>query len=136
MAKNISLYSPIIHMESEISPLPTTNETSDVFHPIKVKDIGSLARLTYDPELSEDPNLTLFALPHKNSWILGYLTSLDMDEIYYQFNYVELNSEPKQPFVKYRGHEGKDPEFADTFEHGFSYLPVIKIKSEHRIFGF
>ena len=135
--KNISTYSPIIHMESEISPLPTKSEKiSDAFHPIRIKDIGSLVRLTYDPELPEEPNLTLYSIPHRNSWVIGYLTSLEMDDIYYQFNYVELNSEPLKPFVKYRGHEGRDPEFSDNFEHGFSYLPIIKIKSEHKIFGF
>jgi len=29
-----------------------------------------------------------------------------MDDVFYQFNYVELGSEPMKPFVKYRGHEG------------------------------
>ena len=93
--KDISTYAPIIHMESEISLLPIKSEKmSDTFHPIRVKDIGSLARLTYDPELPDEPNLTLYAVPHKNSWVMGYLTSLEMDNVYYQFNYVELTSEP------------------------------------------
>ena len=135
--KDISTYAPIIHMESKISPLPIKSEKiSDTFHLIRVKDIGSLARLTYDPELPDEPNLTLYAIPHKNSWVMGYLTSLEMDNVYYQFNYVELDSEPLKPFIKYKGHEGKDPELSDNFEHGFSYLPIIKIKSEHEIFGF
>lgn len=134
--KNISTYAPIIHMESKISSLPTDSEDLDTFHPIRLEDIGSLARLTYDPEFPEEPNLALYLIPHKNSWVLGYVTSLDMDEVYYQFNYVELNSEPMKPFVKYQGHLGKDPEFSDNFEHGFSYLPIIKIKSMHEIFGF
>jgi hypothetical protein len=58
-----------------------------------------------------------------------------MDDVFYQFNYVELDSEPMKPFVKYQGREGKDPEFSDNFEHGFSYLSIIKIKNEHPIFG-
>jgi hypothetical protein len=134
--KNISTYAPIIHLESEITSLPTeTEETSDKFHPIRVKDLGSLARLTYDPELPDETNLTLYAFPHNNSWLIGYLTSLQMDEVFYQFNYVELESEPTKPFMKYQGNEGKDPVFTDSFEHGFSYLSVIKIKNEHPIFG-
>jgi hypothetical protein len=40
-----------------------------------------------------------------------------------------------KPFVKYQGHEGKEPEFSDSFEHGFSYLSIIKLKNEHPIFG-
>ena len=131
-----SHYAPIVHMESKISSLPVkTKKISDQFHPIKVKDLGSLARLTYDPEFPDEHNLTLYALPHKKSWVLGYITSLDMDEVYYHFNYVELDSEPTKHFVKYRGNQGEDPEFADHFDHGFSYLPIIKIKTEHSIFG-
>ena len=134
--KNISTYAPIIHLESEISALPTeTEKISDKFHSIRVKDLGSLARLTYDPEFPDEANLALYSIPHNNTWVIGYLTSLEMDEVFYQFNYVELDSEPMKPFVKYQGREGKDPELSDTFEHGFSYLSIIKIKNEHTIFG-
>jgi hypothetical protein len=124
-------------MDSEISPLSVKSEKiTDQFHPIKVKDLGSLARLTYDPEFPVETNLTLYALPHKKSWVVGYITSLEMDEVYYNFNYVELNSEPIKHFIKYQGNQGKDPEFSNSFDHGYSYLPIIKIKSEHSIFGF
>jgi hypothetical protein len=134
--KNISTYAPIIHMESQISTIVTEIEnTSDKFHPIRVKDLGSLARLTYDPELPDEPNLALYAVPHNKSWVIGYLTSIEMDDIFYQFNFVELEAEPTKSFIKYQGHEGKEPEFTDSFEHGFSYLSVIKIKNPHPIFG-
>lgn len=135
--KNISTYAPIIHLESEISTLQIeTENTADKFHPIRVKDLGSLARLTYDPELPDEANLALYAIPHNSAWLIGYLTSLEMDDVFYQFNYVELDSEPMKPFVKYQGHEGKEPEFSESFEHGFSYLSIIKIKNDHPIFGF
>lgn len=134
--KNVSNYAPIIHMESSISSLTQSKKISDQFHPIQVKDLGSLVRLTYDPELPDEQNLTLYALPYKNSWIVGYLTSLEMDEIYYNFNYVELNSEPMKSFIKYQGNRGLDPEFSTNFEHGYSYLPIIKIKNNYSIFGF
>jgi hypothetical protein len=135
--KDISNYAPIVHMESEISSLPVKSEKIlDQFHPIQIKDLGSLARLTYDPEFPDEPNLALFALPHKKSWVIGYITSLEMDEVYYNFNYVELDSEPIKHFVKYQGNQGRDPEFSNHFDHGYSYLPIIKIKSEHSIFGF
>ena len=135
--KNISHYAPIVHMDSEISSLSVkSKKITDQFHPIKVKDLGSLARLTYDPEFPDETNLTLYALPHKKSWVVGYITSLDMDEVYYNFNYVELDSEPIKHFIKYQGNQGKDPEFSNSFDHGYSYLPIIKIKSKHSIFGF
>lgn len=134
--KTNSQYAPIVHMESKISSLPIkSKKISDQFHPIQVKDLGSLARLTYDPEFPEETNLTLYALPHNKSWVMGYITSLEMDEVYYNFNYVELDSEPTKHFVKYRGNQGQDPEFSDNFDHGYSYLPIIKIKSENSIFG-
>jgi len=134
--KNISTYAPIIHFESEISSLNIESEKiSDKFHPMRIKDLGSLARLTYDPEYPDVPNLAAYAIPHNNSWLIGYVTSLQMDEVFYQFNYLELESEPIMPFLKYRGNEGKDPVFTNNFEHGYSYLSVIKVKNEHPIFG-
>ncbi|MFQ5476107.1 MAG: hypothetical protein ACE5DT_03655 [Nitrosopumilus sp.] len=135
--KNISYYAPIVHMKSKISSLSTKSKNlSDQFHPIQINDLGSLARLTYDPEFPDEPNLVLYALPTKNSWVIGHITSLEMDEVYYNFNYVELNFEPTKHFLKYQGNQGQDPEFSNNFDHGFSYLPIIKIKNEHSIFGF
>ena len=135
--KNISNYAPIVNMESEISSLPIKSEKlSDQFHPIQVRDLGSLARLTYNPEFPDEPNLTMYTLKYKNFWVLGYITSLEMDEIFYNFNYVKLNSEPSKHFLKYQGNQGKDPEFSNSIEHGFSYLPIIKIKTTPSIFGF
>jgi len=97
--KTNSNYAPIIHMESKISSLPVqSKKISDQFHPIQVKDLGSLARLTYDPEFPDEQNLTLYALPYNKSWVMGYITSLEMDEVYYNFNYVELDSEPTKTF--------------------------------------
>ncbi len=134
--KTNSNYAPIIHMESKISSLPVqSKKISDQFHPIQVKDLGSLARLTYDPEFPDEQNLTLYALPRNKSWVMGYITSLEMDAVYYNFNYVELNSEPTKHFIKYKGNQGHDPEFSNNFDHGYSYLPIVKIKSEHSIFG-
>ena len=91
--KDISYYAPIIHMDSKISSLPTKSEKlTDQFHPIQVQDLGSLARLTYDPELPDETNFALYTVPHKNSWVLGYLTSLEMDDVFYQFNYFDYRN--------------------------------------------
>ena len=134
--KNIASYAPIIHMESEISPLPANpDDITDRFYPLKVKDFGSLARLTYDHEFPDKQNFILYVLPHNDSWVMGHITSLDMDETYYNFNYIELDSEPLEHFMKYQGNQGKDPEFSDNFIHGYTYLPIVKIKNEHSLFG-
>ncbi len=135
--KDISHYAPIVHAESEISSLPeATKDMPDQFHPIQLRDLGSLARLTYDPEFPDELDLTLYAVPHNNSWMLGHVTSLEMDEVYYNFNYVKLDSEPVHNFMKYQGGHGQDPVFVSSFDHGFSYLPIVKIKKDHPIFGF
>ncbi len=136
-ASDISTYAPIIHLDSQIAPIKILNRNlDDEFRPIKLKDLGSLARLTYDPQLPDEPSITLFAVPHRDNWYLGYLTSLEMDDVVYVFNYVQLDSEPKKPFLKYLGREGKEPVFTSTFEHGYPYLPIIKLKQNHSIFGF
>ena len=49
---------------------------------------------------------------------------------------LKLDSEPTKHFIKYQGNQGQDPEFSDSFDHGYSYFPIIKIKNEHAIFGF
>ncbi len=71
--KDISTYSPIIHYDSEPSPLPTKIEYIDKFHPVKVKDLGSLARLTYDPELPDEQKLTLYLVPHFVDFRIHYI---------------------------------------------------------------
>ncbi len=135
--KDISSYAPIIHLDSQLWPLKIMdNNLGDQFYPIRLKDLGSLARLTYDPQLPDEPSLTLFAVPHENNWYLGYLTSLDMDNVVYLFNYVKLKGEPNKPFLKYLGRQGKEPVFSSTFEHGYPYLPIIKLKQSHSLFGF
>lgn len=134
--KNISTYSPIIHLESNLTPLQTTyQEPADLFSPIKLSDLGSLSRLTYDPMLQDASNLSLFLFKKEDGWILGYVTTLEMNEPVFVFNYVELQQEPDSPFLKYNASEGKEPEFTRIFDHGYAYLPIIRLKENHIIFG-
>lgn len=134
--KTFSQYAPIIHLNS----LPSTftinpKKIDEKFIPVHVEDLGSLARLTYDPEMPDELDLTLFAFPQKNKWIVGYITSLDLEDILYFFNYVILDKEPSKPFLQYSTNDDKTPIFTDKFQHGLSYLPVVKLKNGHPIFG-
>jgi hypothetical protein len=134
--KSFSRYAPIINLLS----LPSTfvinpKKIVDKFTPIHVEDLGSLARLTYDPELPDESDLTLFMFPQKNKWIIGYVTSLDLEDTLYFFNYVVLDKEPPKPFLQYSTNDNKTPMFTDKFQHGLSYLPVVKLKECHPIFG-
>lgn len=134
--KSFAQYAPIINLDS----LPSTfvinpKKINEKFIPIHVEDLGSLARLTYDPELPDERDLTLFVFPQKTKWIIGYITSLDLEDVLYFFNYVILDEEPTKPFLQYSTNDDKTPVFADKFQHGLSYLPVVKLKSSHPIFG-
>jgi hypothetical protein len=135
-AKAFSQYAPIINLHS----LPSTfvinpKKIVDKFTPIHVDDLGSLARLTYDPELPDDPDLTLFMFPKKKKWIIGYVTSIDLEDVLYFFNYVELDNEPTKPFLQYSTNDNKMPVFTDKFQHGSTYLPIVKLKDCHPVFG-
>ncbi len=134
--KAFSSYAPIIHLSS----LPSSfnihpKKIEDKFKPIHVEDLGSLARLTYDPELPDEPDLTLFVFPYKQKWVIGYITKIDLEDVIYFFNYAVLDEEPSKPFLKYSLQETKEPIFTDKFQHGYSYLPIIKLKKGHEIFG-
>jgi hypothetical protein len=134
--KSFSQYAPIVNLSS----LPTTfvinpKKIDEKFISVHVEDLGSLARLTYDPESPEERDLTLFMFPQKTKWIVGYITSLDLEDILYFFNYVVLDKEPTKPFLQYSPNDDKTPVFTDKFQHGLSYLPVVKLKNAHPIFG-
>jgi hypothetical protein len=134
--KSFSQYAPIINLHS----LPSTfvlnpKKIVDKFTPIHVEDLGSLARLTYDPELPDESDLTLFTFPKKNKWIIGYVTSLDLEDTLYFFNYVTLDKEPAKPFLQYSNTDNKIPVFTDKFQHGLTYLPIVKLKDCHPIFA-
>jgi len=133
--KTISNYAPIIEIESLPFPIKSSKRIKDKFKTIRVHELGDLARLTYDPEFPEEVDPTLYTFMHKKKWVIGYITEIELDDKVFCFNYLNLDKEPKFPFVKYSGHRGKPPEFTNKFQHGYPYLPVIKIKSDHPIFG-
>ncbi len=134
--KSFSQYAPIINLSSLPSSFVINpKKISEKFIPIQVEDLGSIARLTYNPELPDEVDPTLFVFPKKTKWILGYITSMDLEDILYFFNYVVLDNEPTKPFLQYSPNDEKTPIFTDKFQHGLSYLPVVKLKEAHPIFG-
>ena len=130
-----SKHAPIVHLDSLPFPTKSYKKISDKFKTSKVKDLGSLARLTYDPEWPDNPKVTLLCFPMGKKWIIGYMSTIELDETVYCFYYVELDKEPNKPFIKYSGHKGIPTQFTDAFEHGFPYLSVVKLKETHLIFG-
>ena len=133
--QSISNYAPIIHLDSLPFPIKSYRKISDRFKTSKVRDLGNLARLTYDPEWPDDPKVTLLCFSRGKKWIVGYMSIIELDETAYCFYYTELDEEPNKPFLKYSGHKGVSAHFTDIFQHGFPYLPVVKLKKQHPIFS-
>jgi hypothetical protein len=134
--KALSNYAPIVHLRSLPSTFTVNPKTiKDKFKPIEVDDLGSLARVTYDPEMPDEPDVTLFLFPFNKKFVIGYITSVNLDDTVYFFNYVVIDQEPVKPFLQYSNDDDKSPIFTDKFQHGYSYLPVIKLKTGHKIFG-
>ena len=130
-----SIFAPVIQLDS----LPFTGlnpkKISNKLKISKVLDLDNLARLTYDPEWPDDQKITFLCFQNKKKWIVGYVTTIELDETINCFYYVEVDSEPEKPFIKYSGHRGYSTEFTDTFQHGFPYFPVVKLMDSHPIFG-
>ena len=159
---NGSSSAPLVHLDSGITSLKiaeSAGEIPDVFSPVRLEDLGSLARLTYDPDYPDEPELTLYAIPmpcvssssssssdvdagikptHDGNckWALGYMMMYEMDESHCVFYYVMCEKGPEMPFLRYKHDEDREPEFVEKIEHGYVYMPIIKLKRPHPIFGF
>ena len=128
-------YAPIVHLLTLPFQVRNYKKISDKFKTSKVLDLGSLARITYDPEWPDEPKVTLLCFPYRKKWIVGYMSMIELDDTVYCFYYVELDEEPDKPFIKYSGHKGESAQFTDVFQHGFPYLPIVKLKKVHPVFG-
>jgi hypothetical protein len=131
----VSNYAPIVELDSTPFPIKTEKKIVDKFKTAKIHDLGDLARLTYNPELPEEIEPTLFSFPYKKKWVVGYPTVIELLDSVNCFNYVELDEEPKFPFLRYSSQEGKPIEFSNKIQHGYSFFPVVKLKENHPIFG-
>ena len=133
--KNFSNYAPIIELKKPQFPIRTIKRIKDKLKPVLVKELGDLARLTYDPQFPEEYDVTLFCFQLKKKWIIGYITEVDLDDPLYCFNFVELENKPQFPFLRYSDHKGIPNKFSSKFEHGFPYLPIVFLKSNPPVFG-
>lgn len=131
----VSNYAPIVELDSLPFPIKSSKKIKDKFKTAKVHDLDDLARLTYNPEFPEEAEYTFFAFPYKKKWVVGYITKIELLDLVYCFNYHELDTEPRFPFLRYSSQEGKPIEFSNKLRHGYSFFPVVKLKENHPIFG-
>ncbi len=140
-ASNSASYAPIIHVNSEpclthMEADPPADDIPDVLHPIELADLGSLARLTYDPDFPDEPDPVIYAVPVGGLWALGYVVAYDMEESHYVFYHVMRDAKPDKPFLRYGHDRAQKPELSDRIEHGYVYMPIVTVRDQHPIFGF
>lgn len=140
-ASNAASYAPMIHVNSEpclthMEMNPPADDIPDGLHPIELADLGSLARLTYDPDFPDDPDPVIYAVPVGGLWALGYVVAYDMEESHYVFYHVMLDAKPGKPFLRYGHDRVQEPELSDRIEHGYVYMPIVTVRDQHPIFGF
>lgn len=140
-ASNSASYAPIIHVNSEpclthMEADPPADDIPDVLHPIELADMGSLARLTYDPDFPDEPDPVIYAVPVGGLWAMGYVVSYDMEESHYVFYHVMRDAKPDKPFLRYGHDRAQEPELSDRIEHGYVYMPIVTVRDQHPIFGF
>ena len=122
------LYSPIVRIKSLPKTLQPGNGTLDRYQPIQLEYMSSLAKLTWG--LEEIP-FPLFLFPHNDKWLIGVFMNFN-DEGTSYFCHVVLDSDPKNPFLKFSTANVTQPTFVENpSEHGYSYIKIIKLKDTH-----
>lgn len=134
ISESTKIYSPIVKIKSLPDSLrPVQDAQPDKYELLELEDLASLAKLSYGYEEAPFP---LFAFPHNGKWLLGVFMNFNEDGPSY-FCHCVLDSEPKQPFLKYAMHNGNMPVFVDSLnEHGYSYIKIIKLQETHPIINY
>ena len=128
MNDNSRIYSPIIKIKMLPKCLKAGNGIGEMYNPIELEDLASLAKLSYG---FEDAPFPLFLFPNGKRWLIGVFMMLSEEGSAY-FCHVVLDAEPEGSFLKYATSNGTAPSFvSDPGEHGYSYIKVIKLKYAH-----
>ncbi|MDX1441050.1 MAG: hypothetical protein R3237_01155 [Nitrosopumilaceae archaeon] len=121
------LYSPIVKIKKLPETLRPGNGATVRYEPIELEDLSSLAKLTYG---FEDNPFPLFLFPHNEKWLLGVFMTFTEEGTSY-FCHVVLDKDPEKPFLKF-AHDNSEPIFVSSpYEHGYSYVKIIKLKDTH-----
>lgn len=129
-------YSPLLHID-KLPPLLVKSARTDKtkkagYIPIRLKDMASLAKVAAYKTLYEEPPLPLFYFSDGKKRALGAAMSMnDNDSISY-FYYVEVDAEPKEPFMRYSSQKSEPTTFSSRLDdHGYIYLKLIKLAGDH-----
>jgi hypothetical protein len=127
------VYSPIIQVEKipAIMMKDTKAGKNSGYISIKLKDLASLAKMSSYKMVYEEPPLPLFLFKNGNLVLGTFMSTNDGDDTAF-FYYIDMNSMPVQPFLKYSAQKAEKPTFTSSIdEHGYIYMKVIKLKKNH-----
>lgn len=123
-----SAYSPIVRVKSLPASLREGNGPCEMYHPVALEDMASLAKLSYG--FDESP-LPLFAFPREGGWHTGMFMTLSEDSASY-FCHVRTGERPAGPFLRFSPSRGGEPSFVGApDEHGYNYAKVVRLKGPH-----
>lgn len=124
-----STYSPIVRVRSLPASLGPGSGACEMYHPVVLEDLASLARLSY---AFEDSPFPLFAFPRGAEWLVGMFMTLSEDGASY-FCHVRSGERPAAPFLRFSASDGgAAPSFVGApDEHGYNYAKVIRLRGAH-----
>ena len=129
------VYSPILNVDK--FP-PTLMRAARVdkksgYTVIKLKDITSLAKVAAYKTVFDEPPLPLLMFREKGGGlVLGSPMSTNENDSISYFYYVNIEAEPKEPFLRYSSLKNEQPVFSSRLdEHGYVYLKVIRLQGDH-----
>jgi hypothetical protein len=98
------------------------------YTPLRLKDLTSLVKLASYRLVVEESIPPLLTFEAHGGWVLGFFSVQENSYVAPIFVYAKLESEPTAPFLRYDLKGGPSVSMAaDTFEHGFLYLKLIRL---------
>lgn len=126
-----STYSPIVRVRSLPASLgpDSSGAGGEMYHPVVLEDMASLARLSY---AFEDSPFPLFAFPREGGWLVGMFMTFSDDGASY-FCHVRSGEGPAGPFLRFSTGDGASPPsfVGAPDEHGYNYAKVIRLRGAH-----
>lgn len=129
------VYSPIVRIKSLPSVLQPDHNITDRYHSIALEDMSSLTKMAWGRGNATFP---LFLFSHNQKWLLGAtLAQASNANAPSYFTYVDLDFDPKKPYLMFSAQKGIKPTFVDfPSEHGYSYMKIIRLMNKHPLIDY
>jgi hypothetical protein len=127
------VYAPIIQVEKIPANMMKSGRVgrNSGYLSIKLKDLTSLAKVSVYKMIYEEPPLPLFLFKNGTLVMGAFMSAGDNSDAAF-FYYIDIDSVPSLPFLKYSAQRPDKPSFTNSIdEHGYLYMKVIKLKKDH-----